>query len=109
MYNFSISDFFFLNIFNFTVLIPSKKWADKVQAEWNKTGYDSNWLGSAQQSINILDRAIEGYRYKYGTYPNSLSDIKEIRINNNKEILKKPTINIIPEESEDDSDEDDTK
>lgn len=71
-----------LNIFNFTVLIPAKKWGDRVQAEWDKTGYDSAWLGNAQESINILDRAIEGFRYKYGTYPNSLNDIKEIFIIN---------------------------
>jgi len=71
-----------LNIFNFTVLIPAKKWGDKVQAEWDETGYDSAWLGNAQESINILDRAIESFRFKYGTYPNSLGDIKEIVINN---------------------------
>lgn len=71
-----------LNIFNFTILMPTKKWGDKVQAEWNKTGYDSAWLGNAQESINIMDRAIEDFRLKYGTYPNSLSDIKEILINN---------------------------
>lgn len=62
--------------------MPTKKWGDKVQAEWNKTGYDSAWLGNAQESINIMDRAIEDFRLKYGTYPNSLSDIKEILINN---------------------------
>ncbi|MRX41929.1 hypothetical protein GJU43_21835 [Flavobacterium sp. LC2016-23] len=69
-----------LNIFNFTILIPAKKWGDKLQAEWNKTGYDSAWLSNAQESINIADRAIEDFKLKYGTYPNSLSDIKEFFI-----------------------------
>jgi len=69
-----------LIIFNFTILIPTQKWADKLQAEWDKTGYDSSWLGNAQESINIADRAIEDFKLKYGTYPNSLSDINEILI-----------------------------
>jgi hypothetical protein len=71
-----------LNIFNFTILIPTKKWAADIQAEWNKTGYDSTWMSNAQESINIADRAIEDFKLKYGTYPNALSNIKEILIDN---------------------------
>lgn len=71
-----------LNILNFTILLPTKKWGAKVQAEWNKTGYDSTWLSNAQESINIADRAIENFKLKYGTYPNNLSDLKQIFFDN---------------------------
>jgi hypothetical protein len=71
-----------LIIFYFTVLIPVKEWGDKVQAEWDKTGYDPAWLANAQESINVIDRSVEEYKLKYGTYPNNLSDIKEVLINN---------------------------
>lgn len=75
-----------LNIFNFTVIKPAmeraKEWGDKVQAEWDKTGYDSTWLTNSQESINVIDRAIENYKRKYGVYPNSISDINDIFIDN---------------------------
>ena len=69
-----------MNIFYFAVLKPIKEWGDKLQAEWDKTGYDSTWLANAQESINVIDRAIEEYRLKYGTCPNSLTDIEEMII-----------------------------
>ena len=64
------------------MLTPDKEWREKVQAEWDKTGYDPIWLANSQESINIIDRAVEEYKLKYGTYPNSLNDIKEVHINN---------------------------
>lgn len=71
-----------LIIFNFTVILHSKEWSDKWQAEWDKTGYDSAWLGNAQEAINVIDRAIESYKLKNGTYPNYFGDIKEIVVPN---------------------------
>ena len=71
-----------MNILNFTVLIPSRAWAEKEQAKWDKTGYDAFWKENAQESINIIDRSIEGYRIEYGTYPNSLNFLNEKLIDN---------------------------
>jgi hypothetical protein len=71
-----------LNICNFTVIIPTKASSAKVYAEWDKTGYDSAFLENAQESINIIDRTIEGYRLKYGSYPDSLSCLNEILVDN---------------------------
>lgn len=69
-----------LIIFNFTIIIPTNEWGTKVQAEWNKQGYDTAWLNNAQESINVIDRAVENFKLNFGTYPNSLSDIEEILI-----------------------------
>jgi len=71
-----------LNIFRITVIIPANEWSEKVQAEWDKTGYDPKYLGNAQESINFMNRAIENYKYKNGIYPNSLNDIQEVIIIN---------------------------
>ncbi|HZK68030.1 MAG TPA: hypothetical protein VFC36_00380 [Paludibacter sp.] len=71
-----------LIIFNFTFIKPTKEWGNKVQKEWNKTGYDPAWLANAQEEINVIDRSIEEYKYKYSVYPNDLSDIKDIFIDN---------------------------
>lgn len=71
-----------LNIFYFTVLMPDKEWSKKVHDEWAKTGYDPIWLANSQESINIIDRVVEEYKLKYGTYPDSLNNIKEVHINN---------------------------
>jgi len=80
------NSFFFLTIlliiFNLTVIKPTKEWGDKVQVDWNKTGYDSTWLGDAQEAINVIDRSIEEYKNKYDVYPSDLSDIKDIFIDN---------------------------
>ena len=70
-----------LNIFNFVILMPTKQWGDKVQADWNKTGYDSTWVANAQESINVIARSVERYKLKYGDYPNNLEDIHDIYIN----------------------------
>ena len=71
-----------LIIFNFTFIKPTKEWGNKVQKEWNTTGYDPAWLANAQEEINVIDRSIEEYKYKYSVYPNDLSDIKDIFIDN---------------------------
>jgi hypothetical protein len=71
-----------LNILNFSVLKPISKWGDKVQTDWNKTGYDSIWLVNAQESINVIYRSIERFKVNYHNYPNSLEDITEIFIDN---------------------------
>jgi energy-coupling factor transporter transmembrane protein EcfT len=71
-----------LIIFNLTVIKPTEAWGDKVKAEWNKTGYDSTYLANAQEAINVIARSIEEYKHKYDIYPNDLSDIKDIFINN---------------------------
>ena len=55
---------------------------DKLRAEWNKTGYDPAWLGNAQEQINVIDRTLEDYKLKYGTYPKAISDLNDILIFN---------------------------
>ena len=67
-----------LNIFNFTVIKPTKEWGDKVQAEWDKTGYDETKLPGAQEAINVIARSVEEYRFKHGAYPVALGDINDI-------------------------------
>jgi peptidyl-tRNA hydrolase len=69
-------------IFYIRVIRPTTQWGDKLQAEWNKTGYDSSWLLNAQESINVIARSVEEYKVNYGIYPNNLSDIHDILISN---------------------------
>ncbi|MCX6351002.1 MAG: hypothetical protein NTX03_03970 [Bacteroidetes bacterium] len=69
-----------LIIFNFKVIIPTNKWGDKVLAEWNKTGFDSAWLDNSQESINVIDRAVEAYSLRCGTCPDSLIEIEDIHL-----------------------------
>jgi len=77
--------FFFLTIlliiFNFSVIKPTNKWADKMRAEWNKTGFDSSFIPGAQQNLNVIARSVEQYKSTQGSYPNQLSDIQNISMN----------------------------
>lgn len=74
--------FFFLTIlliiFNFFVIKPTNKWADKVRAEWNETGFDSTFIPGAQQNLNVIARYVEQYKSTQGSYPDQLSDIQNI-------------------------------
>lgn len=69
-----------LLIFNFSIIMPINKWGEKVQLDWNKTGYDKTKIESSQLSLNVLNRLIERYKAKNGFYPNSLDDLDEIYI-----------------------------
>jgi hypothetical protein len=71
-----------LVIFNFTVIKPSIKWGNKVRADWEKTGYDSTWVAFTQESVNVIVRSIEEYKHKYNEYPDNLSEINNIFIDN---------------------------
>lgn len=73
---------FLLLIFNFAVIIPTRKWGENLQAEWDKTGFDYDWINNTQTSLNVIDRAIEHYKSVHGTYPNYLYDIQWLLINN---------------------------
>ena len=70
-----------LIIFDFEVFIPTQEWGDEVQRKWNKTGYDSTWVPASQHNINIITRIVEEYKFKYGRYPDSLSEIQYISVN----------------------------
>ena len=76
--------FFYLTILlitiNLTIIKPTNEWAEKVQAEWNKTGFDSSYIPGAQQNLNVITRNIEKYKSFYGTYPSQLSNIKDLSI-----------------------------
>lgn len=69
-----------LLVFNFSIIMPINKWGEKVQLQWNQTGYDETKLESSQLSLNVLNRLIERYNAKNGFYPNSLADFDEIYI-----------------------------
>ncbi|HEY6913222.1 MAG TPA: hypothetical protein VI413_00985 [Paludibacter sp.] len=77
--------FFFLTIllivFNFSVIKPTKDWAEKARAKWDKTGIDSTFIPGAQLNLNVIARSVEEYKSKYGTYPNQLSEIQNISMN----------------------------
>jgi hypothetical protein len=69
-----------LLIINFAIIKPTNEWAEKVQAEWNKTAFDSSYIPGAQQNLNVITRNVEKYKSFYGTYPSQLSDIQNISI-----------------------------
>jgi hypothetical protein len=71
-----------LIIFHFAVIVPVQKWGDKALAEWERTGYDAKLLPGAQESINVIARSVEEYKKKYDKYPDEISDIRDIFINN---------------------------
>jgi len=69
-------------IFRFAVIVPLQKWSDKAIAEYERPGYHEKLLPGAQESINVIARSVEEYKIKYGYYPDSISDIRDIYINN---------------------------
>jgi hypothetical protein len=71
-----------LLIFNLAVSQPLENLGNEYKAAWDKTGYDSTYLESAQVEINVISRSIENHKHKYGSYPNSLSDITDMLIDN---------------------------
>lgn len=60
--------------------MPANEWGRKVQAEWDKTGFDEKKLPMAQESINVLARSVEAYKSKQGDYPEVMDDIGDFLI-----------------------------
>ena len=64
----------FLNAYYFISLKP---WADQVQKEWNKTGFDIGYKETSQTLLNVLAKNIEDYKQEKGYYPLSLKNLDE--------------------------------
>jgi hypothetical protein len=57
-----------------------QKWGEKVQTEWDKTGFDPKYISATQESLNIITRSVEEYKSKYGVYPNNIYETKDLLV-----------------------------
>lgn len=64
-------------VLNAYYFISVKPWADQVQKEWDKTGYDAKYKEASQIFLNVLSKNIEDYKQEKGYYPSSLKNLKE--------------------------------